>query len=146
MIDLTVISPLPRDHQITMKLTKRLSLPAHGGLSLPAHGAIEFAAGLVMMFAPAVLSFAPLAFIASATLGAILAGAALTLTSDSRSATDRVPDVAAHSNFDTAFVVAVAMAAVGLAVAGQRAAVVLLAAVVVVHVSLSFTTRYATAD
>lgn len=108
-------------------------------LSLPAHGAIEFLAGIVMMLAPVALVFSPPALIVSVALGAILTGSALGLS------TQRPLSVAAHTHFDSAFVIVTALAALGFALAGQVAAVVLLSAVVLLQAALSFGTRYAAA-
>jgi hypothetical protein len=108
-------------------------------LSLPAHGAIEFLAGIVMMLAPVALRFSAPALIVSAILGAVLTGSALGLS------TQRPLSVASHTHFDSAFVIVTALAALGFALAGQVAAVVLLSAVVLLQAALSFGTRYAAA-
>jgi hypothetical protein len=108
-------------------------------LSLPAHGAIEFLAGIVMMLAPLALLFSAPALIVSVVLGAILTGSALGLS------TQRPLPVASHTHFDSAFAIVTALAALGLALAGQVAAVVLLSAVVLLQAALSFSTRYVAA-
>jgi hypothetical protein len=109
--------------------------------SLSTHGAIEFLAGVAMMIAPALLSFDVASMIVSVGLGVILTGAALGLTSSNRAA------LSAHTQFDTAFVLATAVAALALAAAGQGvSAVVFLAAIVVVQAGLGAATRYTALD
>jgi hypothetical protein len=112
------------------------------GLTLPAHGAIELVAGLAMMVAPAVLSFSAAGLLVSATLGAILTGTAVSLSSRQAGS----GWVASHSHFDTVFVLATALAALALAAAGQSSAVIFLAAIVVVQAVLGFGTRYTAVD
>jgi hypothetical protein len=110
------------------------------GLTLPTHGAIELVAGIAMMVAPAILSFGTAGLLVSATLGAILTGSAVSL--NSRQAGSGAGWVAAHSHFDAVFVLATALAALGLAAAGQASAVLFLAAIVVLQALLGFGTRY----
>jgi hypothetical protein len=112
------------------------------GLTLPTHGAIELLAGIAMMVAPAVLSFSAAGLLVSVTLGAILTGTAVSLSSSQPASSS----VAAHSLFDTVFVLATALAALGLAAAGQTSAVLFLAAIVVVQAVLGFGTRYTAVD
>jgi hypothetical protein len=106
------------------------------GFTLPTHGAIELLTGLVMMIAPAILSFGAAGLLISVTLGAILTGNAFALTSP------RESSVVAHSGFDIAFVLATALAALGLAFAGQTHAVIFLAVIVVLQALLGVGTRY----
>jgi hypothetical protein len=115
-----------------MYLTRRFTLPAHG--------AIEFLVGMVMMIAPIFLGFGAAGLVISAFLGSILAGTALTLN-----AADRGPAIAFHSQFDSLFAVVMALAALGLAIAGQASAAIFLAALVAAQAALYFTTRYAAA-
>jgi hypothetical protein len=112
------------------------------GFSLPAHGAIELLAGIAMMIAPAALSFSPAGLLVSVTLGAILTGTAVSLSTQ----TVGTASVASHGYFDTVFVLATALAALGLATAGQTSAVIFLAAMVVVQALLGFATRYTAVD
>jgi hypothetical protein len=74
-------------------------------------------------------------------LGAILTGAALGLTSSPTASPST------HTHFDTAFLLATAVARPALAAAGQGVrAVVFLAAIVVVHAGLGAVTRYTALD
>jgi hypothetical protein len=109
-------------------------------LSLPTHGAIELGAGIVMMLAPAALSFAPVALIVTALLGAVLTGAALGVTAHGPAARGT------HGHFDSVFVLATAIADLALAVAGQPVAALFLAGVVALQAALGLTTSYAVAD
>jgi hypothetical protein len=109
-------------------------------LSLSIHGVIEFLAGIVMMLAPAALGFSIGATVVSALLGATLAGAAFGLTAH------RPISVTAHSRFDSAFLLATAIAALALALTEQLGAVLLLSAIILVLATLGFGTRYSTAQ
>jgi hypothetical protein len=109
-------------------------------LSLPTHGAIELLAGLAMMLAPAILAFGVAGLLISVTLGAILTGNALEL------ATRRPGTVSAHGQFDTVFVLATALAALVLALAGHSAAVIFLVVIVVLEAALGLGTRYTAFD
>jgi hypothetical protein len=110
------------------------------GFTLPTHGAIELLAGIAMMIAPAALSFSVAGLLVSVTLGAILTGTAVSLS------TREPRPLASHSHFDTVFVLATALAALALAAAGQTSAVLFLAVIVVVHALLGFSTRYTAAE
>jgi hypothetical protein len=110
--------------------------------TLSAHGAAEFVAGLAMMLAPAILSFGVTGAIVSVVLGALLTGNALNLvTTPGRS-------LVAHTAFDSAFLLATAVAALGLAAAGQASAgaIIFLAVIVMLEAGLSFSTRYVAAN
>lgn len=111
-------------------------MASHRNLSLSAHGAIELAAGIATMFSPAVFGFAPAGVIVSFTLGALLIGMSLPLASQGSSA------VAWHRGFDSLFLVGAAIAALALALAGQRAAAILLVALVAIQSALHIGTRY----
>jgi hypothetical protein len=106
------------------------------GFSLPAHGAVELIAGMAAMVAPAVLGFGAGGIVVSALLGAVLMGMGMTLTGRLGSA------VSWHGSFDSVFVVLTAIAALGLALAGDRAAAAFLVVLVAIQALLSFTTRY----
>lgn len=105
-------------------------------LSLPAHGAIELAAGLATMVAPAVFGFAPAGIIISFALGALLIGMSLPLTARSSSM------LSWHRSFDSVFLIGTAIAALALALAGEHAAGIFLAALVAVQSALHLGTRY----
>jgi hypothetical protein len=104
------------------------------------HATLEFLAGLVLILCPLALGFDPLGMIVSILLGVILTGSALGLTASRR------PSPIVHRQFDSLFGVLAALAALGLALAGQPAAVILLTAVVVLQTGLSVVTRYAVLD
>ncbi len=106
-------------------------------LTLPVHGMIEAFAGLAMILLPAVLGFDTGAMVVAASLGVVLTGAAIALTAQ------KPISVAAFSRFDSAFLLATALAALALAMTGQLAGVVLLSGVVMLLTWLSFSTRYA---
>jgi hypothetical protein len=107
--------------------------------TLPAHGAVEFLVGLAMMLAPAILGFGAGALITSASLGAVLTGMGLSLSSSRPGEA-----VAWHGHFDSIFLLATAAAAFVLAASGQAVAAIFLATMVGVHATLSFATGYAT--
>jgi hypothetical protein len=108
-------------------------------LSLPTHGTIELAAGLATMVAPAVFGFAPAGIIISFVLGALLIGMSLPLTARNSST------LSWHRSFDVVFLVGTAIAALALALAGEHAAGIFLAALVAVQSALHLGTRYTTA-
>jgi hypothetical protein len=106
--------------------------------SLPAHGTVELVAGMAMIVAPFALGFGSAGIVVSVLLGAILMGMGMTLTGQLG------PVVAWHSHFDSVFVLGTAIAALGLAVGGDRSAALFLAALVGIQAVLSFATRYVT--
>jgi hypothetical protein len=111
-----------------------VSKPHH--LSPSAHGAIEFAAGIATMVAPVVFGFAPAGIIISFALGALLIGMSLPLTTPGSAA------LGWHRDFDSVLVIGTAIAALALALAGQGAAGIFLAALVAVQSALHLGTRY----
>lgn len=106
--------------------------------TLPAHGAIEFLAGMAMMLAPVALRFGAGGLLVSATLGAILTGVGLSLNTPAPGHTQ-----AWHRHFDSVFLILTALAALGMAIAGQARAAIFLAAVVGALATLTAATRYA---
>jgi len=106
-------------------------------LSLETHGAVEVFAGLAMLLAPVVLGFAPAGLIVSVALGTLLVGMALTLTGT------RGAIIVWHRDFDSLFVIATAVAALALALAGEWTASIFFAALVAVQSALHVGTRYA---
>lgn len=95
-----------------------------------------------MMLAPAILSFGVPGLIVSVGLGAILTGNSLNLvTTPARS-------LASHSAFDSAFLIATAVAVLALATVGQASAgaVIFLAVIVVLEAGLTLSTRYVATD
>jgi hypothetical protein len=108
-------------------------------VSLPAHGAVEFLIGMAMILAPVALGLDAAGIVVSAALGSVLMGTALTLTGH------RTPHVAWHNGFDTVFVIATALVALALALAGDGPAAVFLAAVTALQAALNSATRYVSA-
>jgi hypothetical protein len=104
------------------------------------HAVVELVAGLILVLLPLLLAFPPLGLIVTVLLGVILTGSALGLT------TDRHPSMIVHAQFDSLFTVVAALAALGLAVAGQPAAAILLSATVALQAVLGLGTRYALID
>jgi hypothetical protein len=91
------------------------------------------------MLSPIVLPLGTAGFVVVAALGAIVTGVGLGLISP------RTDTVAAHRSLDSLLVLLSAIASLVLAFAGEATAALVLALLVAVQVSLSFTTRYATA-
>ena len=91
------------------------------------------------MLSPIVLTLGTAGLVAVALLGAIVTGVGLGLISP------RADSLAAHRSLDSLLVLISAIAALILALAGERTAALVLAVLVSVQVSLSFTTSYTTA-
>jgi Zn-dependent protease len=108
-------------------------------LSLPTHGAVESLCGMAIMLSPLVLPFGATGLVIVALLGAVVTGLGLGLISP------RTDSVAAHRSLDALLVLVTALAALALAFAGEATAALVLAALVTVQATLSFTTSYATA-
>jgi hypothetical protein len=116
-------------------------------ISLSAHGAIESLAGIVIMLSPIALPVGAAGLVVLAVAGAIVTGAGLGLISTSpRVGVLPSPRASAHTGLDGVLVVASALGALALAVAGEAPAALALAALVVVQACLSFVTSYATAS
>ena len=103
-------------------------------LSLPTHGLIELLVGFALMGAPFLFGFGGTGTVAAIGLGVLLTGLAL-------SGTDSLP-LAAHLAFDQLLGAALVAAALGLALAGDRAAGVVFLVAAVVQLALSAVTRY----
>lgn len=106
-------------------------------LTLPVHNLLDIVIGLVLMLVPTTVHLSPSTQLASVLLGVVMTGAGLGLTAL------RPTSPVAHSRFDTAFLLATALAAIILALAGQFGAVLVLSAVVTLQALLGFNTRYA---
>ena len=113
------------------------SVNKNRNLSLETHGAVEVLAGLTTLLAPVVLGFAPAGLILSVALGTLLVGMALTLTGS------RGSIIVWHRDFDSLFLIATAVAALALALAGEWSASIFFAALVAVQSALHLGTRYA---
>lgn len=115
----------------TMTLNRRFTLPAHGVL--------ELVLGMATLFAPALLRFGNGGIVVAVLLGSLLVGMAVTISAD------RGSWLGWHHLFDVVFVVAAAVAALGLAIAGEASAALFLAALAIVQSGLNLTTRYVAA-
>jgi hypothetical protein len=116
-------------------------------ISLSAHGAIESLAGIVIMLSPIALPVGAAGLVVLAVAGAIVTGAGLGLISTSpRVGVLPSARASAHTGLDGVLVVASALGALALALAGEAPAALALAALVVVQACLSFVTSYATAS
>jgi hypothetical protein len=108
-------------------------------LTLSTHGVIELLLGLVTLVSPALLKFGTGGMIAAVLLGSLLVGMGVTVGGDRRAAPGW------HHLLDLTSVMAGALAALGLALAGQAPAAFFFAALTVVRSGLNVTTRYAAA-
>ena len=116
-------------------------------ISLSAHGAIESLAGIVIMLSPIALPVGAAGLVVLAVAGAIVTGAGLGLISTSpRVGVLPSPRASTHNGLDGVLVVASALGALALAIAGEAPAALALAVLVVVQACLSFVTSYATAS
>ena len=88
-------------------------------ISLPIHAALELTLGVALLAGPFVLGLEPAGLVAAVTLGVLMVGLAL-------GGLDSLP-LSAHQSFDLALVAALGGGGVGLALAGQPAAGLLLA-------------------
>jgi hypothetical protein len=116
-------------------------------ISLSAHGAIESLAGIVIMLSSIALPVGAAGLVVLAVTGAIVTGAGLGLISTSpRVGVLPSPRASDHTGLDGVLVVASALGALALAIAGEAPAALALAALVVVQACLSFVTSYVTAS
>jgi uncharacterized membrane protein HdeD (DUF308 family) len=104
--------------------------------TLPIHGVVELALGLVTLASPTLFDFANAGMVAAVVLGSVLTGMAVTLTGDHR------PSLGWHHLFDLVIVIATAVAALALAVAGEASAGLYFSALAVLQAALNVTTRY----
>jgi hypothetical protein len=95
---------------------------------------------MAALAAPVAFGFGPAGVVVSVVLGSIMMGMGLTLQGRAGAAS------AWHGGFDSVFVIVTALAALGLAVGGERSAAVFVAALVAVQALLNFTTRYVAAN
>jgi hypothetical protein len=105
-------------------------------MTLPGHGAVEFVLGLLTLFSPALFGFGDAGIVVAVALGSLLMGMGATFGSG-RGAT-----LGWHHLFDLAFVIASALAALALALAGEAAPAVYFASLTAVHACLNMATRY----
>ena len=107
------------------------------GISLPIHAALELALGFALLAGSFALRLEPAGFVAAFSLGVLLVGLAL-------AGPDSLP-ISAHQAFDLALVAALAGAGLGLGLAGDPAAALLLALTGALHLALLTLTRWARA-
>lgn len=89
------------------------------GISLPTHAAVELALGVAVLAGPVAVGAGPAGIVAGVSLGVLMVGLAL-------AGSESLP-LSAHQAFDRALVAALVGGGLGLAVAGELAAGVLLA-------------------
>jgi hypothetical protein len=104
-------------------------------ISLPTHSALELIGGLALLAGPFLLGFEPAGVVAAVTLGVLMTGLALAGTDDS------LP-LSAHQAFDLSLVAALGAGGLGLAIAGDPAAGLWLAAVGALELVLATLTRW----
>jgi hypothetical protein len=112
----------------TMTLNRRFTLSTHG--------VIELVLGLVTLVSPVLLHFADAGVIVAVVLGSLLVGMGVTVGGEQRSAPGW------HQLLDMVSVIATALAALGLALAGEVSASLFFVALTVLRSGLSVTTRY----
>ena len=96
--------------------------------------------GIATLFSPAILGFGTGGMLVAVVLGSLLIGMAVTISGDPGSSLGR------HHLFDLAFAIAAALAALGLAIAGDAPPAAFLAAVAVIQTGLHLATRYVAAS
>ena len=104
-------------------------------ISLPIHAALELALGLALLAGSFVLGLEPAGLVAAFSLGVLLVGLAL-------AGPDSLP-LSTHQAFDLAMVAALGGGGVGLGLAGDPAAGLLLATVGALQLVLLSLTRWA---
>jgi hypothetical protein len=108
--------------------------------TLPAHGVLELVLGMATLFSPALLGFGSGGIVLAILLGSLLIGMAVTISAD------RGAWLGWHHLFDVVFVIAAAVAALGLAVAGEASAAVCFAVLAVTQSGLNLASRYVAAS
>ena len=122
------------------RLTDDAGVVGHPGsvsrsISLPIHAALELMLGVALLAGPFVLGVEPAGLVAAFSLGVLLIGLAL-------AGPDSLP-LATHQAFDLALVAALGGGGVGLGLAGDPAAGLLLATVGALQLVLLSLTRWA---
>jgi hypothetical protein len=115
----------------TMTLNRRFTLSTHG--------VFELVLGLATLVSPALLGFGHAGLLLAVVLGSLLIGMAVSVGADHRSSPTW------HHLFDLAFVISAAVAALGLALAGDVHAALFFVALTVVQAGLNVATRYVAA-
>ena len=101
------------------------------------HSALELVGGIALLTGPFLLGAGPAALVASFSIGAVVVGLAL-------AGPDSLP-IAAHQSFDLMLVAALGAGGVGLALAGDPAGGLVLAAAGAFELTLITLTRWARA-
>jgi hypothetical protein len=112
----------------TMTLDRRFTLPTHG--------VIELLLGLVTLVSPALLPFGNGGMVAAVLLGSLLVGMGVAIGGDQGAAPGW------HHLLDLVSVMATAIVALGLALAGEPYGALFFAALTVIRSGLNVTTRY----
>jgi hypothetical protein len=103
-------------------------------ISLSLHGALELLLGMLALVAPFALGFTPAGTAIAVLIGVCSVGLALDATQPSR--------VSAHHTFDYGIAFGAVLVALPLAIVGDAAAALTLAALGLVQLSLNGATRY----
>jgi hypothetical protein len=103
-------------------------------LTLPTHSALELLGGIALLVGPFLIGAEPAGLVAAVCLGAVVIGLAL-------AGPDSLP-IAAHQSFDLMLVTALAAGGVGLALSGDPAGGLVLAAVGALELVLLALTRW----
>jgi hypothetical protein len=106
-------------------------------ITLPTHSALELMGGLALLVGPFAIGAGPAALVAAVCLGAVMVGLAL-------AGPDSLP-LAAHQSFDLTLVAALAGGGLGLALSGDPAGGLVLAAVGALELVLVTLTRWSRA-
>ncbi|HWF74536.1 MAG TPA: hypothetical protein VG186_14395 [Solirubrobacteraceae bacterium] len=104
--------------------------------TLSTHAVLELVLGLATLASPALLGFSHAGLLLAVLLGSLLVGMAVTAGADSRTSP------AWHQLFDLTFVIATALTALGLALAGDSRAAWCFAVLTVLQTALNAATRY----
>jgi hypothetical protein len=114
-----------------------IAMTALRPISLPLHGAFELPIGVLALVAPFALEFGLAGTVVSVLIGVCIVGLAL-------DAAQQPAQVSAHQAFDYGIAFAAVLVAVPLALVGDVAAALFLAAAGVVQLALYGGTRYST--
>ncbi len=109
-------------------------------ISFPVHGALELALGVAVAASPLAFEFGPAGILAAVLIGTTLIG--LALGAAAQGPDRRGISITAHATYDRAFAVALVVAAVLMAIAGESAAVACFAVAALAQSALVATTRY----
>lgn len=104
-------------------------------ISLPTHGALELPIGILALVAPFALGFGLAGAVVSVLIGVCIVGLAL-------DAAQQPAQVSAHQAFDYGIAFAAVLVAIPLALVGDTAAALFLAAVGITQLTLDAGTRY----